>query len=122
MLRQARTRSTPAKERSRYCLLILEETAHNLDTPDHARVRSTTYVTPRQLFDKKTSKPLHDRDRFSRAAVSIEGAGSKSASRGAAADALPALPDDAGRSDGTHCARPGPPTPQATSLPAQRLA
>ena len=41
----------------------------NLDTPGHARVRSTTYVTPRQLFGKKTSKPLHDRDRFSRAAV-----------------------------------------------------
>ena len=42
----------------------------NLETPGHARVRSTTYVTPRQLFGKKTSKPLHsipDRDRFSRA-------------------------------------------------------
>ena len=37
----------------------------NLETPGHARVRSTTYVTPRQLFGKKTSKPLHDRDRFS---------------------------------------------------------
>ena len=41
----------------------------NLETPGHARVRSTTYVTPRQLFGKKTSKPLHDRDRFSRGLV-----------------------------------------------------
>ena len=90
----------------------------NLETPGHARVRSTTYVTPRQLFGKKTSKPLHDRDRFSRARAR---SGSKSAARGAAADALPALPDDTGRSDATHCARPGAPTPRATSLLAQRL-
>ena len=43
----------------------------NLDTPGHARVRSTTYVTPRQLFGKKTSKPPHDRDRFSRSRAAV---------------------------------------------------
>ena len=82
----------------------------NLETPGHARVRSTTYVTPRQLFGKKTSKPLHDRDRFSRAGS----AGSKSDSagaRGAAADAPPRCLTTQGAATRPTALAPGPQRP-----------